>query len=94
MSLRSKLISQAVHMNLTNLTYIFKNETPHVHVIAEILDILEIPSVNKIHLYVPPVQVIINFTQATVNYFFICCNEDGSQIFQLLESGNIKTVCF
>lgn len=73
--LRSKIISQALFINLTSLTSIFKRDTQHVHLVAELLDLLEVPSINKFHLYTPPVQVIINFTLATVNYFFKCCGE-------------------
>lgn len=78
--LRSKIISQALFINLTSLTSIFKNNTPHVHLIAELLELLEVPSLNKFNLFTPPVQVIMNFTLATVNYFFLCCQEGNIDI--------------
>lgn len=83
--LRSKIISQALFVNLTSLTSIFKNDTQHVHLLAELLDLLEVPSISKFHLYTPPVQVIINFTLATVNYFFKCCKEGKIYKLSLLD---------
>lgn len=92
--LRSKIISQALFINLTSLTLIFKNETPHVHLVAELLDLLEVPSVNKLHFYTPPVQVVINFTLAAVNYFFKCCREGELPIRRFVpdENGRLQMI--
>lgn len=88
--LRSKIISQALFINSTSLTSIFKNDTNHVHLVAELLHLLEVPSIQKFQFYTPPVQVIINFTLATVNYFFKCCAEGKIRINLRLYFKHIK----
>ncbi|KAJ8931709.1 hypothetical protein NQ314_015356 [Rhamnusium bicolor] len=74
--LNSHIISRAVQANLTNLTSLFASEVLHMHIIADILDSIEIPIPND--SYSPPIQVILNLTQSTVNYFFACCKDDGT----------------
>ncbi|CAH1156206.1 unnamed protein product [Phaedon cochleariae] len=74
--LNSKIITRALEANLTNLTSLFSSEVLHMHVIADILDTMEIPKPTE--SYSPPIQVILNLTQSTVNYFFACCHDDGT----------------
>lgn len=79
--LNSQIITKAVEANLTSLTLLFANEVSHMHIIADILDTLEIPTPND--SYSPPIQVILNLTQSTVNYFFACCRDDGKNFSSL-----------
>lgn len=73
--LNSHFITKAIESNLTNITVVFKRERAYMHVIADILDTVEIPSITEsINL---PVEVILNLTESTVNYFFVCCKDDG-----------------
>ncbi|XP_023310330.1 integrator complex subunit 5-like [Anoplophora glabripennis] len=74
--LNSHIVTKAIESNLTNLTSLFVHEVNHMHIIADILDIMEIPVPND--SYSPPIQVILNLTQSTVNYFFACCRDDGT----------------
>lgn len=74
--LNSLVISTAIENNLVNLTSLFATEHLHMHVIADILDLMEIP--NPESTYHPPIQVILNLTQSTVNYFFACCKDEGT----------------
>lgn len=80
--LNSHIVTKAIQANLTNLTSLFANEVHHMHIIAEILDTMEIPIPND--SYSPPIQVILNLTQSTVNYFFACCRDDGKDLFLAL----------
>lgn len=73
--LQSLIITKAIEANLPNLTLLFAKEVQHIHVIADIIDILNIPYPNK--AYKPPIQVVLNLTQSTVNYFFLCCKDEG-----------------
>ena len=74
--LDSQIVTKAILTNLTHFTAVFGNETLHVHVMSNILTDLDIPvSTNMDNL---PAEVILNLTQATVNYFFICCHEEGT----------------
>ncbi|XP_045475302.1 integrator complex subunit 5 [Harmonia axyridis] len=74
--LKGQMISRALYANLETITSVFGSEIHHMHVIAELLDKLEIPSANTpLTLSVP---IILNLTQSTVNYFFACCaSQDG-----------------
>ncbi|KAG5897481.1 hypothetical protein JTB14_031106 [Gonioctena quinquepunctata] len=74
--LNSRIITRTIEANLTNLTSLFTSENLHMHIIADILDTMEIPTPNE--SYSPPIQVILNMTQSTVNYFFACCHDDGT----------------
>ncbi|XP_023025427.1 integrator complex subunit 5 omd [Leptinotarsa decemlineata] len=74
--LNSRIISRTIESNLTNLTSLFTSENLHMHIIADILDTMEIPNPNE--SYSPSLQVILNLTQSTVNYFFACCYDDGT----------------
>ncbi|XP_044754363.1 integrator complex subunit 5 [Coccinella septempunctata] len=76
MMLKGQMISRAIYANLETITSVFGSEIHHMHVIAELLDKLEIPSTNTpLTLNTP---VILNLTQSTVNYFFACCaSHDG-----------------
>lgn len=85
--LNSRIITRAVELNLKNITTIFANEVNHMHIISDILDTMEIPVIND--SFNPPIQVILNLTQSTVNYFFVCCKNEGmiiKQTFQRFES--------
>ncbi|KAF2885662.1 hypothetical protein ILUMI_20513 [Ignelater luminosus] len=76
--LRSKLISRAIYANLTSLTRAFgsnKLEHDEYHTVAELLDLLDLPSPEGHQSYTIPIEAILNFTFATVNYFFVCCRE-------------------
>ncbi|CAG9854734.1 unnamed protein product [Phyllotreta striolata] len=74
--LNSKIITRSLEANLPNLTSLLSNEVLHMHIIADILDSMEIP--QPISSYNPPVGVILNLTQSTVNYFFACCKDEGT----------------
>lgn len=73
--LKGQMISRAIYANLETITSVFGSEIHHMHVLAELLDKLEIPSTNT------PLTlntlVILNLTQSTVNYFFACCASEG-----------------
>lgn len=71
----SRIISRAIEYNLTNLTMAFNSDIKNVHIIADILDIVAIPTVSESSNL--PIEVILNLTQSTVNYFFACCKDDG-----------------
>lgn len=74
--LNSHMISRAIESNLVNLTSLFGSESLHVHVIADILVTVEIPTPNS--CYNPSIQVVLNLTQSTVNYFFVCTKDEGT----------------
>lgn len=74
--LNARLISTAIENNLVNLTSLFGTEHIHMHVIADIFDLMDVP--NPESTYRPPIQVILNMTQSTVNYFFACCKDEGT----------------
>ncbi|XP_057653331.1 integrator complex subunit 5 isoform X1 [Diorhabda carinulata] len=74
--LKSRIITRSLEANLTNLTALLSNEVLHMHVIADILDTMEIPVLNA--SYNPPIAVVLNLTQSTVNYFFACCKDNGT----------------
>ncbi|XP_072378563.1 integrator complex subunit 5 [Diabrotica undecimpunctata] len=76
--LNSKVITRSLEANLPSLTALLSNEVLHVHVIADILDTMEIPVQNG--PYNPPIEVVLNLTQSTVNYFFQCCKDDGTAL--------------
>ncbi|CAH0555830.1 unnamed protein product [Brassicogethes aeneus] len=76
--LSSKLVSRAIQSNLTNLTNLFASEILHMHIIADILDTIEIPTTKM--TYNPPLQVILNLSQSTVNYFYACAKEQGTSL--------------
>lgn len=46
-----------------------------MHILADILDTVEIPTLTE--SFNLPIEVILNLTQSTVNYFFACCKDDG-----------------
>lgn len=73
-SIKSHIISKAIQVNLASLTDIFGQQEENVHIIAEILTNLDISN----SLEGMPVEVVLKLTQATVNYFFICCNETAT----------------
>lgn len=73
--LNSRVITRAIEFNLTNLTMTFNTETKYMHILADILDTVEVPNVTESSSL--PIQVILNLTQSTVNYFFACCQDDG-----------------
>lgn len=53
----------------------FNNDINHMHILADILDTVEVPSgTDSFNL---PIQVALSLTQSTVNYFFACCMDDG-----------------
>ncbi|XP_022918107.2 integrator complex subunit 5 [Onthophagus taurus] len=77
--LKSQIITRGLQYNLITFTSIFaKKNFPNtiLHIMAETLEILNVPSymVNGLS-FSPPMQVILNFTNGIVNYFFICCKE-------------------
>ncbi|KAF7279142.1 hypothetical protein GWI33_007556 [Rhynchophorus ferrugineus] len=74
--LKSRMISRALEGNFIHLTSVFSSEIHHMHIIADILDRTEIPSAGS--SYSPPIRVILNLTQSTVNYFFACCRDSGT----------------
>ncbi|KAK4875105.1 hypothetical protein RN001_011527 [Aquatica leii] len=81
--LQSKLVWRAIHANLVYLTKLFGTNKYNVqvyHAMAELLDLLQIPSLDGYHSYSIPVQAILNFTMATVNYFFMCCDESDEAV--------------
>ncbi|CAH1979518.1 unnamed protein product [Acanthoscelides obtectus] len=74
--LQSRLVSKAIEDNLIKLTSLFATETLHIHDMSDILDALELPSLKE-----PSnvrIEVVLNLTQSTVNYFFACCKDDGT----------------
>ncbi|VEN53047.1 unnamed protein product [Callosobruchus maculatus] len=74
--LQSRLISSAIEDNLLKLTSLFVTETTHIHAISDILDAIELPSLDapcNIRF-----EVILNVTQSTVNYFYACCKDEGT----------------
>lgn len=73
--LNSRMITRAIETNLKNMTTAFNSELDYTHILADILDTVEIPNVAE--SYNLPIQVILNLTQSTVNYFFACCKDDG-----------------
>lgn len=76
--LQSRLISRAIYANLIYITKSFGNRKLRIevlHVIAELLDLLDSPNPEGYESYTIPLQAILNFTSATVNYFFLCCSE-------------------
>ncbi|KAF5299551.1 hypothetical protein FQA39_LY19184 [Lamprigera yunnana] len=78
--LQSKLIWRAVHANIVYLTKLFGSEkySIEVHrVMVELIEILQIPSLDSRQSYAIPVQAILNLTVATVKYFFMCCEESA-----------------
>lgn len=77
--LNSHIVTRAIEANLTSLTSVFTTEVHHMHVIADLLDTLEIPSSND--SYSPPIQVILNLTKSIIHYFFACCKDDGKFFF-------------
>ncbi|KAF5276285.1 hypothetical protein FQA39_LY06634 [Lamprigera yunnana] len=84
--LQSKLIWRAVHANIVYLTKLFGSEkySIEVHrVMVELIEILQIPSLDSRQSYAIPVQAILNLTVATVKYFFMCC-EESDVILQLM----------
>ncbi|KAK9890861.1 hypothetical protein WA026_012206 [Henosepilachna vigintioctopunctata] len=74
--LKSQLVSKAIYSNLESITSVFGSEIHHMHVIAELLDSLDVPSSKS----QPTLNtlVILNLTQSTVNYFFACCASEDS----------------
>ncbi|XP_060525914.1 integrator complex subunit 5 [Cylas formicarius] len=70
------IVTKALEENFIKLTSIFSSEVSHIHIIADILDESEMPNVGS--CYSPSVRIILNLTQATVNYFFACCREEGT----------------
>ncbi|KAF5290000.1 hypothetical protein FQR65_LT11666 [Abscondita terminalis] len=79
--LQSKLVWRAIHSNIIYLTKLFGTDKYNIrvyHAMAELLDLLQIPSLDGHYSYSIPVQAILNLTTATVNYFFKCCNEPGT----------------
>ncbi|XP_066144042.1 integrator complex subunit 5 isoform X1 [Euwallacea fornicatus] len=76
--LASCIISRALEENFISLTSVFSSEVHHMHIIAEVLDKTEIPTLNA--SYNPPIRVILNLTQSAVNYFFACCASEGTTV--------------
>lgn len=78
-ALQCKIISRALHFNLISLTsyYCKENRLDILHMISEIIDVLNVPSVDGNCTYPPPIEVILNLTNGSVNYFFACCSESG-----------------
>lgn len=74
--LNSHIVTRALEENFIHLTSVFSSEIHHMHIIADILDKTEIPSSGT--SYNPPIRVILNLTQAAVNYFFACCRDEGT----------------
>lgn len=78
-ALRCSLVSRAIKNNLISLTSFYcKEESIEIlHILSDILTLLKIPAVDEMQSYSPPVEVILNLTNGTINYFFICCNKSS-----------------
>ncbi|KAK5644511.1 hypothetical protein RI129_005811 [Pyrocoelia pectoralis] len=91
--LQSNIIWRAVHYNIINLTKLFGSKdysiTVH-HALAELLDFLEIPSLDGHTSYPIPLQAVLNLTSGSVKFFFLCCSESDIQKF--LGYGRIKNM--
>ncbi|XP_030761620.1 integrator complex subunit 5 [Sitophilus oryzae] len=74
--LKARIVSRAIRENFIHLTSVFSSEVHHMHIVADILDKTQIPSVGS--SYSPPIRVILNLTQSAVNYFFACCRDEGT----------------
>ncbi|KAJ8920161.1 hypothetical protein NQ315_011822 [Exocentrus adspersus] len=74
--LNSNIVTKALQSNLASITSLFAEDAHHMHIVSDILDTMEIPMPND--SYNPPIEVIFNITQSTVNYFFACCRDDGT----------------
>jgi integrator complex subunit 5 len=74
--LNSQIITKAILTNLASVTSLFEDEMPYVHIISEILSYLDVPTNSNMENL--PIEVILNLTQSTVNYFFICCTHEGN----------------
>lgn len=73
------MISRALYFNLSNLTSYYAKEKSLslLHTLSEIFDVLNIPAIEENPKYSPPIEVILNLTNGTVEYFFSCCKEEG-----------------
>ncbi|KAL3269332.1 hypothetical protein HHI36_008404 [Cryptolaemus montrouzieri] len=78
--LKCHFVTRAIYENLESITSVFGSEINHMHVIADLLDQLEIPSSSA--PFTLNSLVILNLAQSTVNYFFACCTceDSGSKI--------------
>lgn len=74
--LKCQLISKALYFNLEAIVEVFNTEKAYMHVISDIIDYLDIPSVSI--PYTPNCLIILNLTQSIINYFFVCCRDEGT----------------